>query len=87
VRVHKLWDALEKAGVRPERLQLEWISAAEGQKFARVMQQVEELRKTVTREEIEHAREALKAKPKKRPGAGVRAPGAGAREATQQAEA
>jgi heterodisulfide reductase subunit A len=87
VRVHKLWDALEKAGVRPERLQLEWISAAEGQKFARVMQQVEELRKTVTREEIEHAREALKAKPKKRPGAGVRAPGAGAHEATQQAEA
>jgi hypothetical protein len=51
------------------------------------MQQVEELRKTVTREEIEHDREALKAKPKKRPGAGVRAPGAGAHEATQQAEA
>jgi heterodisulfide reductase subunit A len=87
VRVHKLWDALEKAGVRPERLQLEWISAAEGQKFARVMQQVEELRKTVTPEEIEHAREALKPKPKRRPGTGVRSPGSGAPEATQQAEA
>ena len=64
-RVHKVWDKLEKAGVRPERLQLEWISAAEGQKFAKVMRQMEELRKTVTRQEIEHAMEALKPKPKK----------------------
>jgi heterodisulfide reductase subunit A len=64
-RVQRLWDKLEKAGVRPERLQLEWISAAEGQKFARVMRQMEELRKTVTSEEIEHARKALKPKPKK----------------------
>jgi len=64
-RIQKLWDTLEKAGVRPERLQLEWISAAEGQKFARVMHQMEELRKTVTREEIEQARKALQPKPKK----------------------
>ena len=64
-RVQRLWDKLEKAGVRPERLQLEWISAAEGQKFAKVMAQMEELRKTVTADEIAHAREALKAKPKK----------------------
>jgi heterodisulfide reductase subunit A len=64
-RVQKLWDKLEKAGVRPERLQLEWISAAEGQKYAKVMHRMEELRKTVTMEEIEHAREALKPKPKK----------------------
>ncbi|MFV2066196.1 MAG: hydrogenase iron-sulfur subunit [Pirellulales bacterium] len=42
-RVQKLWNKLEKAGVRPERLQLEWISAAEGQKFAKVMGQMEEL--------------------------------------------
>ena len=65
VRVQNLWNKLEKAGVRPERLQLEWISAAEGQKFARVMSRMEELRTTVTMEEIEHAREALKPKPKK----------------------
>jgi heterodisulfide reductase subunit A2 len=64
-RVQRLWNKLEKAGVRPERLQLEWISAAEGQKFARVMTQMEELRKTVTADEIAHAREALKPKPKK----------------------
>jgi len=65
-RVHKVWDKLEKAGVRPERLQLEWISAAEGQKFAKVMKQMEELRQTVTKEEIEHAMVALKPKPKKK---------------------
>jgi heterodisulfide reductase subunit A len=66
-RVQKLWNKLEKAGVRPERLQLEWISAAEGQKFAKVMHQMEELRQTVTMDEIEHAMEALKPKPKKKP--------------------
>jgi heterodisulfide reductase subunit A len=77
-RMQSLWDKLEKAGVRPERLQLEWISAAEGQKFARVMRQLEELRKTVTSDEIARAREALKPKPKK---AGVRGQGSGVREA------
>jgi heterodisulfide reductase subunit A len=65
-RVQKLWDKLERAKVRPERLQLEWISAAEGQKFAAVMRRLEELRKTVTADEIAHARAALKPKPKKK---------------------
>ncbi len=64
-RMQRLWNKLERKKVRPERLQLEWISAAEGQKFAKVMHQMEELRKTVTMEEIEHAREALKPKKKK----------------------
>jgi heterodisulfide reductase subunit A len=58
-RVYRLWDKLEKLGIRPERLQLEWISAAEGQKFARVMRGVEELRGQVTGEEIEHAKKVL----------------------------
>jgi heterodisulfide reductase subunit A len=65
-RVQRLWNKLEKAGVRPERLQLEWISAAEGQKFAKVMRQMEELRQKVTAEEIEFTIEALKPKPKKK---------------------
>ncbi len=64
-RVQNLWNKLEKAGVRPERLQLEWISAAEGQKFAKVMRQMEDLRKTVTKKEIGEGIEALKPKPKK----------------------
>ncbi|MGC8873641.1 MAG: hydrogenase iron-sulfur subunit, partial [Chloroflexia bacterium] len=58
-RVDALWDALEKAGVRPERLQLEWVSAAEGQKWAAVMEALEWLRATVTPEEIARTKEAL----------------------------
>jgi heterodisulfide reductase subunit A len=58
-RVYRLWDKLEKLGIRPERLQLDWISAAEGQKFARVMREVEELRQRVTAEEIEHTKKVL----------------------------
>ena len=64
-RLQKLWNKLEKAGVRPERLQMEWISAAEGQKFAKVMYQMEEWRKTVTQEEIDFTIAALKPKKKK----------------------
>jgi heterodisulfide reductase subunit A len=67
LRVAKLWDKLEKNDIRPERLQLEWISAAEGQKFAVVMKAVEELRDKVTAEEIEHTKKVLTPKPKKKP--------------------
>ena len=56
---------MERVGVRPERLQLEWISAAEGQKFAKVMHQMEDLRQGVKPDEIEHSMQALKPKPKK----------------------
>jgi heterodisulfide reductase subunit A len=58
-RVEKLWDELEKKGIRPERLQLEWISAAEGRKFATVMRAVEDLRKQVTADEIKHTVKVL----------------------------
>jgi len=58
-RVERLWDKLERKGIRPERLQLEWISAAEGQKFAKVMRVMEEMRKKVTKEEIEFTKKAL----------------------------
>lgn len=58
-RVERLWDRLERAGIRPERLQLEWISAAEGQKFAGVMGELEEMRKQVTPEEIEYTKQVL----------------------------
>jgi len=52
-RVERIWDKLEKIGIRPERLLLEWISAAEGQRFAATMRDIERLRQKVTREEIE----------------------------------
>jgi len=58
-RVEKLWDKLESLGIRPERLQLDYVSAAEGQKWARVMKEVEELRKAVTTKEIEHTKKVI----------------------------
>ncbi len=51
-RLEKCWKKMAKWGLRKERLQLEWISAAEGIRFAQVMSRMEELRKGVTREEI-----------------------------------
>ncbi len=59
-RVEKLWDKLERLGIRPERLQMEWISAAEGQKWARTMKELEEMRKQVTKDEVEHTMNVLK---------------------------
>lgn len=51
-RVEKIWKKMEKWGLRKERLQLEWISAAEGVRFSQIMTKMEELRKTVTKKEI-----------------------------------
>jgi len=59
-RVDKLWNKLEKLGVRPDRLQLEWISAAEGQKWKRTMTDLDEMLKNVTNEEVEHTMKVLK---------------------------
>jgi len=52
-RVARLHKRMEKMGLRPERLQLAWISAAEGVRFAQVMKDMEALRRSVTREEIQ----------------------------------
>ena len=52
-RIQKIHKKMEKMGIRPERLQLEWISAAEGQKFSRVMYELEEMRSKVTEEEVQ----------------------------------
>jgi heterodisulfide reductase subunit A len=54
-----LWDGLEKAGVRPERLQLEWCSAAEGGRWQTIMGEVEKKRQAVAPEEVERTREVL----------------------------
>jgi heterodisulfide reductase subunit A2 len=51
-RVAKVHKKMEKLGIRPERLQLEWVSAAEGVRWAKVMQRMETLRRSVTAEEI-----------------------------------
>jgi len=59
-RLDGLWDGLEKAGLRPDRLLLEWCSAAEGGRWQSIMKEVEEKRLGVTTEEIEQTREKLK---------------------------
>ncbi|MBN1314261.1 MAG: hydrogenase iron-sulfur subunit, partial [Anaerolineales bacterium] len=61
-RVDALWEGLEKQGVRPERLQLDWCSAAEGQKWAKIMNELEELRSQVTAAEADKTKQLLKGK-------------------------
>jgi len=58
-RADRIWDHIEKLGIRPERLQLEWISAAEGPRFIQIMRDLEDMREKVTTEEIEQAKKAL----------------------------
>ena len=58
-RMDGLWDGLEKAGLRPDRLLLEWCSAAEGARWQTIMREVEKKRQSVTEEEIEQTRAIL----------------------------
>jgi heterodisulfide reductase subunit A len=51
---------MEKLGINPNRLQLEWISAAEGIRFAEVMSHMEQLRQDVSEEEIKATVKMLK---------------------------
>ena len=65
-RIKRLWKKMEKWGLRPERLQLEWISAAEGIRFKEVMERMETLRQTVTRDEVAETVRIIKEKREKR---------------------
>ena len=58
-RVARIHKKMEKIGLRPERLQLEWISAAEGVLFAETMKKMEVLRRSVTTEEITETQNIL----------------------------
>jgi heterodisulfide reductase subunit A len=63
-RIAKVHKKMEKLGIRPDRLQLKWISAAEGVLFSEFMKRMEELRKGVSVEEID-ATVAILEKPEK----------------------
>jgi len=56
-RVDRIHKKMEKRGIRRERLQLSWISAAEGVRFGEVMKDMEKIRRTITLDEI---RETMK---------------------------
>jgi heterodisulfide reductase subunit A len=58
-RVDGLWDGLAKHGLRPDRLLLEWCSAAEGARWQTIMREAEKKRQSVTPEEVEATRAAL----------------------------
>ena len=64
-RVKRIWKKMEKLGMRTERLELEWISAAEGLRFQQVMERMEQIRQSVTPEEIEKTLKILKEKKSK----------------------
>ena len=59
-RIKRIWKQMEKLGLRPERLGLEWISAAEGVRFQQVMEHMEKIRSGVTPDEIEATIRILK---------------------------
>ena len=58
-RLDGLWDGLDKAGLRPDRLQLEWCSAAEGARWQTIMREVEKKRQSVVPDEVEQTRAVL----------------------------
>ncbi len=59
-RVKRMQKKMEKMGLRAERLQLEWISAAEGLRFKEVMEKMERLRQSVTEQEVAETKQILK---------------------------
>ena len=61
-RLDGLWDGMEKLELDPGRLQLEWCSAAEGNRWQHIMEQAEEKRLKVTTEEIMETSQLLKEK-------------------------
>jgi heterodisulfide reductase subunit A2 len=65
-RVRRVHRKMAKLGLRPERLQLEWISAAEGARFAALMRRMDELRAGVTPEEVAETMKILASNPGER---------------------
>ncbi|MCJ7833440.1 MAG: hydrogenase iron-sulfur subunit, partial [Deltaproteobacteria bacterium] len=63
-RVNRVWKKMERLGLDKNRLQLAWISAAEGNLFARKMKEMDEIIKGVTAEEIEKTKQVLVPKKK-----------------------
>lgn len=51
-RVEHLWQKMERLGLDKNRLQLAWISAAEGERFASKIKDMQDIVSTVTPEEL-----------------------------------
>ena len=59
-RTEKLWKKMERLGLDKDRLQLAWISAAEGEKFASKIREMQSVVSSVTRDEIENSKAMVK---------------------------
>ncbi|MGQ9565256.1 MAG: CoB-CoM heterodisulfide reductase HdrA2 [Candidatus Bathyarchaeales archaeon] len=55
-RVERLWKKMERLGLNKERLQLLWASAAEGERVASKVREMQSIVQNVTREEIEKSK-------------------------------
>jgi len=58
-RIERFWKKMERLGLRKERLQLLWASAAEGERLASNLREMAEMVKIVTPEEIEKTKQAF----------------------------
>ncbi|MEM3769774.1 MAG: CoB-CoM heterodisulfide reductase HdrA2 [Candidatus Bathyarchaeia archaeon] len=58
-RVERLWKKMEQNGLNKERLQLLWASAAEGERYASKIYEMQKIVESVTPEEIEHAKKVF----------------------------
>ena len=59
-RVDRLWKRMEAQGLAMERLQLLWASAAEGERFASKISEMQAIIEKVTPEEIEKTKKVFK---------------------------
>jgi len=58
-RIERFWKRMETAGLRKERLQLLWASAAEGERIASKVREMAEIVKSVAPEETEKTKQAF----------------------------
>jgi heterodisulfide reductase subunit A len=61
-RVERLWKKMEQNGLDKERLQLLWASAAEGERFAAKIREMQAIVEKVTPEEIDQAKKIFEKK-------------------------
>jgi heterodisulfide reductase subunit A len=58
-RVERFWEKMEKNGLNKERLQLLWVTAAEGERFASKIREMQAIVEKVSKEEIENAKKVF----------------------------
>jgi coenzyme F420-reducing hydrogenase delta subunit len=59
-RFERLAERLEKTGISPERFRVEWISAAEGNEYARVIREMDKTLKSIDPEALKEENERVR---------------------------